>query len=688
MATPQPGHRTLSAGGGGIGGALKAADHDLVVYLQDAWAARAILGGRRKLELKPWATVREVKAMVAKLLKVPVARQRLFWRSTELEDRRTLEEAGVHKSGATLLFDARPEAGADALLEPVSTAALHGGDGALPPPLSRSLLKARRGLVVGARAPELALDGTGGTYFLAGLDGKPAGCFKPSDEETFCVNNPRLFVGAQRKLRRGVRPGEAHAREVAAYLLDARSGGVAGVPATTLAASRHAKYAYADRRVVEKLGSFQCYVPHDGVAEDFSASTFDAARLQAIAALDVRCLNSDRNAANLLVPSRRGPGGIRLVPIDHGFCLPEVLSIEWFDWCWIDWPALAAPVDETVKARILELDANADAEGGPFERVNVRASDVRPLTPPAEEEAAVEYDTQASDASRFRPTTPPREDVFTQASDASRFVSPGANAAASPPAASPPLKMKAVRSPKPGPPAPRSQFDYDADETQLDAGAAPPPPPTVSSTILTRAPPTSTTVTISPAKNPSPSSVEERPAPPPWTDSGAPLTSPWTDSGAPSPSKARNPPIDAYPPGARRDAYARSASATVVVAGASNVTATRPRSPNVRNRSTRHAAGGAMAVQDDSSRCSAVRSSRSSCRSRLSASRRTGPRTARMMSPFSTQPARLTPFPSAMAFSALTDMASRPSASASSSSSFALQTTCGRSGTKPPSTKT
>ena len=104
---------------------------------------------------------------------------------------------------------------------------------------------------MGRRKPELALDGTGGTYFLAGLDGVYAGCFKPSDEETFCENNPRLFAGDSSALRRGVRPGEAHAREVAAYLLDARSGSLAGVPATTLATSSHKNYAYADRRVVD-----------------------------------------------------------------------------------------------------------------------------------------------------------------------------------------------------------------------------------------------------------------------------------------------------------------------------------------------------------------------------------------------------------------------------------------------------
>ena len=65
-------------------------------------------------------------------------------------------------------------------------------------------------------------------------------------------------------------------------------------------------------------------MPHDGVAEDFAPSTFDVARLQAIAALDVRCFNSDRNAANLLVPSNKKKD-IRLVPIDHGFCTRSAL---------------------------------------------------------------------------------------------------------------------------------------------------------------------------------------------------------------------------------------------------------------------------------------------------------------------------------------------------------------------------
>jgi len=367
------------------------------VYLIDAWRERAMLGGRRKLKVSAFMSVREVKCALSRLLGIPVSRQRLYWRSRELKDGRTLEESGIEASGATLVFDARPAdssvgGGEECLLgrltpaagekaagrgsrserrewssrrtpslEPISCAALHGG-AALPAALNRALLKARRALVVGAKAPELALDGTGGTYFLRSLDGRPAACFKPADEEPFCANNPRHFVGGETaglSMRRGVRPGEAYLREVAAYLLDARGGGLAGVPETTVVECRHPKFQYADREVRDKVGSLQVFVEHDGVAEDYGVDRLETARLQAVAALDVRALNCDRNSANLLVP-RRGER-LAVVPIDHGFCLPEVLEIEWFDWCWIDWPQLAAPVCDEVKKALAASDPAADA---------------------------------------------------------------------------------------------------------------------------------------------------------------------------------------------------------------------------------------------------------------------------------------------------------------------------------------
>ena len=50
---------------------------------------------------------------------------------------------------------------------------------------------ARAGLKNG-HAPKLATSGTGGSYFIAGADGKPVAVFKPLDEEPLAVNNPKM----------------------------------------------------------------------------------------------------------------------------------------------------------------------------------------------------------------------------------------------------------------------------------------------------------------------------------------------------------------------------------------------------------------------------------------------------------------------------------------------------------------
>ena len=96
---------TISKRGGAD--AAEAVASNLAVYLVDAWKDRALLGGKRRLRVKAWATVRDVKCAIAKLIRMPPANQRLFFRSRELRDHRTLEESGIHRSGATLLFDAR-----------------------------------------------------------------------------------------------------------------------------------------------------------------------------------------------------------------------------------------------------------------------------------------------------------------------------------------------------------------------------------------------------------------------------------------------------------------------------------------------------------------------------------------------------------------------------------------------------
>ncbi|CAM9685511.1 unnamed protein product [Phaeothamnion confervicola] len=300
-----------------------------------------------------------------------------------------------------------------------------------PKELLRMLNQARRGFDVGL-VPTLSLEGTGGTYFLVDTLRRRIGCFKPADEEPFAPNNPRGLVGGGSgggggggasdaagngvlSMRRGIRPGEACIREVAAYLLDAgfRSGGrprrgCAGVPMTMLVEAKHPAFNNGESagggggRV--KMGSFQEFVRHDELVADLGPSRLPADAVHRIAILDIRLLNNDRNDANILVRRRTvrrhgghsgssngcsgggagsgngsgsdhgrdgsggGSGGssgsqteLELIPIDHGYCLPSVLEIGWCDWTWIDWPQLREPLSRETRAYVLSLDADADA---------------------------------------------------------------------------------------------------------------------------------------------------------------------------------------------------------------------------------------------------------------------------------------------------------------------------------------
>ena len=109
------------------------------------------------------------------------------------------------------------------------------------------------------------------------------------------------------------------------------------------------------------------------MASDVSHSKFSSREVHRIGILDIRILNTDRNDANILVVEPWTEGGAghdsmndsmhdsmrdsmqgsmydsmgamgavdeegRLVPIDHGYCLPTNLEVGWCDWCWYDWP--------------------------------------------------------------------------------------------------------------------------------------------------------------------------------------------------------------------------------------------------------------------------------------------------------------------------------------------------------------
>ena len=70
-----------------------------------------------------------------------------------------------------------------------------------PPHLKQMLNQAMAGLAEG-KAPRLAMDGEGGTYFLSGSQSTGyVACFKPQDEEPFAPCNPKNFQGTLGQVR-------------------------------------------------------------------------------------------------------------------------------------------------------------------------------------------------------------------------------------------------------------------------------------------------------------------------------------------------------------------------------------------------------------------------------------------------------------------------------------------------------
>ena len=161
------------------------------------------------------------------------------------------------------------------------------------------------------------------------------------DEEPGAENNPRGIVGRRghTSLRKGIVSGEAWKREIAAYILD---HGFASVPACVQAEVRHERFSEV------KTGSLQVFAKHDDVASDVSWTLFPVEEVQKIALLDLYLMNTDRNDANILVRfgEKRDASTIELIPIDHGYALPDVLEVGWCDWCWLSWKQIREPLSK------------------------------------------------------------------------------------------------------------------------------------------------------------------------------------------------------------------------------------------------------------------------------------------------------------------------------------------------------
>lgn len=191
--------------------------------------------------------------------------------------------------------------------------------------------------------PVMSSEGTGGAYFMQDESGLGyIAVFKPMDEEPMAENNPRgLPVSLDGEgLKRGTRVGEGALREVAAYVLDHPIGGrrsflsdevgFSGVPPTVMVRCLKGCFGYraGNEEKGFKIGSLQMYVKNLGSCEDMGPRAFPVEEVHKISVLDIRLANADRHAGNMLVCKEGEEGRFVLVPIDHGYCLPENVSIS------------------------------------------------------------------------------------------------------------------------------------------------------------------------------------------------------------------------------------------------------------------------------------------------------------------------------------------------------------------------
>ncbi|KAK2970291.1 hypothetical protein RJ640_012643 [Escallonia rubra] len=230
--------------------------------------------------------------------------------------------------------------------------------------------------------------GLGGAYFLCAKNGNNIAVVKPIDEEPLAFNNPKGFTGrmlGQPGIKRSIRVGETGLRELAAFLLD--HGGFAGVPPTALVKISHVTFhvsANAESLLAPptnyKIASLQRFIDHDSDAGDLGPSGFSVASIHHIGILDIRLLNLDRHAGNILVKcghENYAVGAVELVPIDHGLCLPESLDDPYFEW--LHWPQASIPFSESEVEYISNLDPYKDAELLRTQIPSIRESSIRIL---------------------------------------------------------------------------------------------------------------------------------------------------------------------------------------------------------------------------------------------------------------------------------------------------------------------
>jgi hypothetical protein len=199
----------------------------------------------------------------------------------------------------------------------------------------------------GFRFAKLSTDCTGGVYIIKDKQDANVAVWKPADEEDIGRTDSEKEDGP---LRQGLAAGDGYLREEAAYLLDARNGGHAGVPPTLSVAATQTN----NGKVVN--GSLQQYFSHECSADDMGSSKFGVENVHQIGLLDLRLFNLDRHGGNILVDRAN-----KLIPIDHGLCLPPIDSLGEAEFTWLYWRQAKKPFSAKTAKWVANLSADRDA---------------------------------------------------------------------------------------------------------------------------------------------------------------------------------------------------------------------------------------------------------------------------------------------------------------------------------------
>jgi hypothetical protein len=147
---------------------------DLKLFIRDVCDRQ---GKKRPINVRSWSTIKDVKDIIQKTLQVPPSSQRLYFGpllTRDLPNHRTLHDAGIYRSGETLLLDIKRTQNSESSFPSIyALRASAGSDICISssmmdstPKALRSLVQeVRRGFALGIK-PEFVLDGSGGTYFV------------------------------------------------------------------------------------------------------------------------------------------------------------------------------------------------------------------------------------------------------------------------------------------------------------------------------------------------------------------------------------------------------------------------------------------------------------------------------------------------------------------------------------------